>query len=65
MRVGCGGGDFTESDDGKLRPLNASVRPPNESCWLAGGDDRPPKEDCLLCESCAGGEVGVGFGAEA
>lgn len=46
--AGCGGGDFTDPDDGKLRPLNASVRPPKESCCFAGGDDKPPKEACRL-----------------
>lgn len=30
--AGCGGGDFTDPDDGKLRPLKASLRPPKESC---------------------------------
>lgn len=58
-----GGGDFTGPDDGKVRLLKASVRPPKESCWFGGGDDKPPNEDCRLRMDCVG--VGAGFGVEA
>ena len=40
-------GALADPDEGNLRPLKASVRPPKESCWT-GGDDRPPNEVCRL-----------------
>lgn len=49
-----GGGDVVE---GKLNPLNASVRPPIEEADCGGGLARSPNEEVRSC--CAG--AGWGF----
>ena len=46
--AGCGGGDFTDPDDGKLRPPKASVRLLKESCCFGGEEDPFSKEACRL-----------------
>jgi hypothetical protein len=58
---GCGGADAVAPELGKLRPLKASVSPPNASCGRVAGDEGPPKEGCRLC----GGGWDSAFGADA
>jgi hypothetical protein len=58
---GCGGGDAIAPALGKLRPLKASVRPPEASCDRIAGDEGPPKEGCRMC----GGGWDSDLGADA
>lgn len=45
----CGRDDAVTSELGKLRPLKASVSPPNASCGCVTGGVIIPKEGCRLC----------------
>ncbi len=49
LGCGCGRDDAVTSELGKLRPLKASVSPPNASCDRVAGGVVPPKEGCRLC----------------
>ena len=50
----CDFGSEAEAGELKLKPLNASSRPPKlDCCWTGavwdGGDCMPPKEGCRSC----------------
>jgi hypothetical protein len=53
----CGMGGFATAvvELGKLRPPNASARPPNASDFAAGVAVIPPKDGCRSCCGCGAG----------
>lgn len=61
-----GGGELGEAVEGKLRPLNASVRPPKASdCFGCGWDCTEEKEPNDVARSCCGADCGCCFGGDA